>query len=125
MVDGFAVLADDTRRRILDLLRQAPRDVGEIVRALGLSQPNVSKHLRVLREAGLVEAGVEGRRRVYRLTDVPLRDVEEWLRPYRERWVRHFDALEEHLDRRRAHRESETETETEAETDADGAEADR
>ncbi|WP_318842184.1 ArsR/SmtB family transcription factor [Streptomyces marincola] len=105
-MDGFAVLADGTRRRILDLLRQEPRDVGTIVASLGLSQPNASKHLRVLRDAGLVEVTAEGPRRVYRLTDAPLHEVEEWLRPYRERWTRGFDALDRRLAGHRARRSS-------------------
>ncbi|ARQ68026.1 ArsR/SmtB family transcription factor [Streptomyces marincola] len=103
-MDGFAVLADGTRRRILDLLRQEPRDVSTIVASLGLTQPNASKHLRVLRDAGLVEVTAEGPRRVYRLTDAPLHEVEEWLRPYRERWTRGFDALDRHLAGQRARR---------------------
>jgi DNA-binding transcriptional ArsR family regulator len=84
-MDGFALLAEPTRRRILDLLREerAGSDVGELVDALGLAQPLVSKHLRVLRECGAVSVSVDGRRRVYRLTADPLRDVLAWVEPYR------------------------------------------
>lgn len=82
-MDGFALLADPTRRRILDLLREQEADVGTLVGALGLPQPLVSKHLRVLREAGAVRVSVDGPRRVYRLTPDPLREVLAWLDPYR------------------------------------------
>ncbi|HEY8374158.1 MAG TPA: metalloregulator ArsR/SmtB family transcription factor [Pseudonocardiaceae bacterium] len=99
-MDGFALIADASRRRILDLLLEREHDVGELVRALGTTQPNVSKHLRVLREAGLVTARSEGTRRVYGLTGRPLSDVEDWLLRHRERWNRHLDALERHLDAR-------------------------
>jgi DNA-binding transcriptional ArsR family regulator len=98
MADGFTVIADPSRRQILDLLLAEERDVSELVVELGVAQPNVSKHLRILRDAGLVDARVEGPRRVYRLTNVPLPDVEAWLAPHRERWGRAFDALEQHLD---------------------------
>jgi DNA-binding transcriptional ArsR family regulator len=98
MVDGFTVIADPSRRQILDLLLAGERDVNELVGELGAAQPNVSKHLRVLREAGLVGARVEGPRRVYHLTSTPLADVEGWLAPHRARWGRAFDALERHLD---------------------------
>ncbi len=82
-MDGFALLADPTRRRILDLLRGQEADVGTLVAALGLPQPLVSKHLRVLREAGVVRVSVDGPRRVYRLGSDPLREVLAWLEPYR------------------------------------------
>ena len=98
MVDGFTVLTDPSRRQILDLLLEDERDVNELVGELGVAQPNVSKHLRVLRDAGLVDARVDGPRRVYRLTNAPLADVEAWLAPHRARWSRAFDALERHLD---------------------------
>ncbi len=101
VTDGFAVIADASRRQILDLLLDDERDVSELVEELGVAQPNVSKHLRVLRDAGVVEARTDGARRVYRLTGQPLDDVEAWLQPHRERWARHFDALERHLDSRR------------------------
>jgi DNA-binding transcriptional ArsR family regulator len=94
----FEVLAEENRRRILDLLREDERSVGDLVTALDLSQPGVSKHLRVLREAGLVEATVDGQRRVYRLRPDPLREIDDWLRPYRRAWGRRLDALERHLD---------------------------
>ncbi|OGU02494.1 MAG: transcriptional regulator, partial [Gemmatimonadetes bacterium RBG_16_66_8] len=80
---AFSVLAEPNRRRILDLLRGSERPVGELVAALEVSQPAVSKHLRVLREAGLVEMRVAGQRRMYRLRAEPLREIDEWLGPYR------------------------------------------
>ena len=82
-MDAFALLADPTRRRVLDLLRRESADVTGLVEALDLPQPLVSKHLRVLRESGAVSVSVDGRRRVYRLTDDPLRDVLAWVEPYR------------------------------------------
>jgi DNA-binding transcriptional ArsR family regulator len=94
----FAVLAEPSRRRILDLLREQPRPVGEIVDALPLSQPCVSKHLRVLREAGLVEARPEAQRRVYAVRAEPLAEVDAWLAPYRALWADRLDALERHLE---------------------------
>jgi DNA-binding transcriptional ArsR family regulator len=97
LVDVFEVLAEPSRRRILDLLLEDERPVGELVHELGLSQPAVSKHLKVLRDAGLVEARVDGQRRVYRLRADPLLEIEEWLRPYRAAWRDRLDALERHL----------------------------
>jgi DNA-binding transcriptional ArsR family regulator len=94
----FEVLAEPNRRRILDLLLDEERPVGELVDELGLSQPAVSKHLKVLRDAGLVEAQVDGQRRMYRLRAEPLQEIEEWLRPYRAVWRDRLDALERHLD---------------------------
>src|SRR3954468_4256217 len=94
----FAVLAEPHRRRILDLLRQGECAVSDLVAALGSSQPGVSKHLRVLREAGLVDVRVDGPRRVYRLRAEPLREIDEWLTPYRAAWQDRLDALERHLD---------------------------
>jgi DNA-binding transcriptional ArsR family regulator len=94
----FDVLADRNRRRILDLLREDERPVGDLVRELGISQPAVSKHLKVLRDAGVVEARVDAQRRVYRLRPEPLREVDEWLTPYRAAWRDRLDALERHLD---------------------------
>jgi DNA-binding transcriptional ArsR family regulator len=94
----FEVLAEANRRRILDLLREGERPVGDVVAALGLSQPAVSKHLRVLREAGVVDVRVDGARRVYRLRPEPLREIDEWLTPYRAAWRDRLDALERHLD---------------------------
>ena len=94
----FTVLADPTRRRILDLLRERARPVGELVDLLGVSQPGVSKHLRVLREAGLVNVRPEAQRRLYELRIEPLVEVDAWLEPYRRQWASHLDALERYLD---------------------------
>jgi DNA-binding transcriptional ArsR family regulator len=94
----FEVLAEPNRRRILELLREAERPVGELVEAMDLSQPAISKHLRVLREAGLVEVRAEAQRRLYRLRAQPLRVVEAWLAPYREMWEARLGDLEMHLD---------------------------
>ena len=94
----FAVLAEPNRRRILDLLRDGERPVGELVDALAVSQPAVSKHLRVLRDAGVVESRVEAQRRVYSIRPEPLQQIDAWLAPYRAMWSRSLDALEVHLD---------------------------
>ena len=94
----FDVLAEAHRRSILDLLRDSERSVGELVDVLGVSQPAVSKHLRVLREAGLVTARPDAQRRVYRLRPEPLRAIDDWLAPYRRLWSASLDALERHLD---------------------------
>jgi DNA-binding transcriptional ArsR family regulator len=94
----FAVLADPTRRSILDLLRDGERPVGDLVDALDVSQPLVSKHLRVLRDAGLVEVRPDAQRRLYRLRTEPLSELDDWLAPYRRLWSRSFDALETHLE---------------------------
>jgi DNA-binding transcriptional ArsR family regulator len=94
----FDALAGPTRRRILDLLLERERPVGELVRRLKLSQPGVSKHLRVLREAGLVTVRGEAQRRIYRVHPGPLAEVDEWLEPYRRLWAGRLDALERHLD---------------------------
>src|SRR5262245_12629568 len=98
MVAAFEVLAEPNRRRILDLLRQAERPVGDLVERLALSQPAVSKHLRVLRAAGLVEARSEAQRRLYRIRAEPLRAIDDWLAPYRSLWSSALDDLERHLD---------------------------
>ena len=98
MTGTFAVLAEPNRRRILDLLRERERPVGELVDALAVSQPAVSKHLRVLREAGVVDARVDAQRRLYRVRPEPLREIDAWLEPYRALWTRRLDALESHLD---------------------------
>jgi DNA-binding transcriptional ArsR family regulator len=98
VLSTFDVLAEPTRRRILDLLRDAERPVNELVASLNVSQPGVSKHLRVLREAGLVEARVDAQRRVYRVRAAPLAEIDEWLAPYRRLWSKRLDALERHLD---------------------------
>jgi DNA-binding transcriptional ArsR family regulator len=92
----FEILAEEQRRRILDLLRQGERPVGELVGYLTLSQPAVSKHLRVLRQVGLVESRTEAQRRIYRLCPDMLREVDEWLAPYRMLWAESRDALETH-----------------------------
>jgi DNA-binding transcriptional ArsR family regulator len=94
----YEAIAAPSRRRILDLLREAERPVGDLVRELGTSQPAVSKHLRVLREAGLVDVRIEAQRRLYRLRVEPLRELDAWLTPYRRMWVSNLDALERHLD---------------------------
>jgi DNA-binding transcriptional ArsR family regulator len=98
MVTTFEVLTDANRRRILDLLRERERAVGELVEELGISQPGVSKHLRVLREAGLVEARAEAQRRLYGLRAEPLAEVDAWLAPYRRFWADRLDDLERHLE---------------------------
>ena len=98
MTSAFAALAEPNRRRILDLLRARERPVGELVDALSVSQPAVSKHLRVLREAGVVEARVDAQRRLYRVRPEPLRAIDAWLAPYRAMWGESLDALEHHLD---------------------------
>ena len=97
MTSTFEVVSEPNRRRILDLLLRRERPVGELVDAMGTSQPAVSKHLRILRQAGLVEFRTEAQRRIYRVRPGPLRDVDEWLRPYRELWASHLDSLEQHL----------------------------
>jgi DNA-binding transcriptional ArsR family regulator len=93
----FEVLAEPNRRRILDLLLAEERPVGELVEAMRLSQPAVSKHLRVLRQAGLVESRADAQRRIYRVRTEPLRSVDEWLGPYRKVWASRLDALVRHL----------------------------
>ncbi len=97
-MDALTVVAEPQRRRILDLLRQGERPVAELVDALGMAQPAVSKHLRVLREAGLVDVRPVAQQRVYRLRPDPLREVDAWLAPYRALWAERLDALQAHLD---------------------------
>jgi DNA-binding transcriptional ArsR family regulator len=97
-VTAYTALAEPHRRQILDLLRDRERSVSDLVARLKLSQPGVSKHLRVLREAGLVEVRPEGRRRWYALRPQPLAEVDEWLGPYREYWTGRLNALERHLE---------------------------
>jgi DNA-binding transcriptional ArsR family regulator len=97
-VSLFDVLVDPSRRQILDLLRVRERSVGELVGELGLSQPGVSKHLRVLREAGLVRVRVDAQRRMYGLDPKPLVEVDMWLAPYRRYWADRLDELERSLD---------------------------
>ncbi len=94
----FTAVSDPARRHILELLRERERPVNELVERLELSQPGVSKHLRVLREAGLVRVRPEGQRRVYGLRAEPLAELDAWLAPYREFWGGRLDALERHLD---------------------------
>jgi DNA-binding transcriptional ArsR family regulator len=98
MAATFEVLAERSRRRILDLLLEQPRSVGELVELLGLSQPGTSKHLRVLREAGLVRVRRDAQRRWYELRPEPLTEIDAWLQPYRKLWGDRLDALEQHLD---------------------------
>lgn len=95
---AYAALADPSRREVLDLLRGGERSVNDLVGRLRLSQPGVSKHLKVLREAGLVEVRPEGKRRLYSLRAEPLAEVDEWLQPYRAFWSARLDALERHLE---------------------------
>ena len=95
---AFEVLAEPNRRRILDLLRVDERPVGDLVAELSVSQPAVSKHLRILREAGLVEVRPDAQRRLYRVRPEPLRALDEWLEPYRRMWASRLDDLERHLD---------------------------
>jgi DNA-binding transcriptional ArsR family regulator len=94
----FDVLAEPNRRRILDLLVERERPVGDLVGELHLSQPAVSKHLRILRDGGLVDVRRDAQRRVYRVRAEPLRELDAWLEPYRALWARHLDQLEAHLD---------------------------
>jgi DNA-binding transcriptional ArsR family regulator len=98
----WSVLADPHRRAVLELLRERPRPVGELVDELGLTQPGTSKHLRVLRDAGLVTATTDAQRRVYAVNARPLAELDGWLAPYRQLWEQSLDALERHLDRQAA-----------------------
>lgn len=95
---SFAIIAEPNRRAILSLLLSSERSVGEIERGLQLSQPSVSKHLRVLRDAGFVQSRIEAQHRLYRLRPEPLMELDEWLAPFRRFWSKHLDALEKHLD---------------------------
>jgi DNA-binding transcriptional ArsR family regulator len=99
-VDALAVLAEPTRRRIVDALRLTESSVGDLVAALDMSQPAVSKHLRVLRDAGVVSARTQAQQRIYRLEPGPFRELDAWLAPYRRLWTLHLDKLERHLDTR-------------------------
>src|SRR5215216_6043075 len=99
MESSFAIVAEPNRRAILNMLLSADRCVGEIERELQLSQPSVSKHLRVLREAGFVESRIEAQRRLYRLRPEPLMELDAWLVPFRRFWSKHVDALEQHLEK--------------------------
>jgi DNA-binding transcriptional ArsR family regulator len=98
MASTFDVLAEPTRRRILDLIKDEERSVNDLVARLDLSQPGVSKHLKVLRDAGLVEVRHDAQRRLYRVRVAPLAEIDEWLAPYRRLWAGTLDALERHLD---------------------------
>ncbi len=95
---SFAIIAEPNRRAILSLLLSSERSVGELERELRLSQPSISKHLRVLREAGFVASRIEAQRRLYRLRPEPLMELDAWLGPFRRFWSKHVDALERHLD---------------------------
>ena len=95
---SFAVLAEPARRQILDLLRDGERPVGDLVEGLHMSQPAVSKHLRVLRDAGLVAVRADAQRRLYRVRPEPLVEIDEWLAPYRQLWAASLDRLEQHLE---------------------------
>jgi DNA-binding transcriptional ArsR family regulator len=95
----FEIIAEPNRRAILSLLVSSEQSVGEIERQLRMPQPTVSKHLRVLREAGFVESTVDAQRRLYRLNPAPLQEVDAWLAPFRRFWSAHVEALEGHLDR--------------------------
>ncbi|MFZ0314286.1 MAG: metalloregulator ArsR/SmtB family transcription factor [Candidatus Korobacteraceae bacterium] len=99
MESVFEILAEPNRRAILSLLVSSEQSVGEIERRLRMPQPTVSKHLRVLRDAGFVESTVDAQRRLYRLKPEPLRKVDDWLAPFRRFWLAHVDALERYLDR--------------------------
>ena|SRR5215472_12987102 len=99
MESVFDIIAEPNRRAILSLLVSSQQSVGEIERQLGMPQPTVSKHLRVLREAGFVESRVDAQRRLYRLKPGPFQEVDDWLAQFRQFWSEHVDALERHLDR--------------------------
>jgi len=99
MESSFSIIAEPNRRAILSLLASSERSVSEIEHKLRMSQPSVSKHLKVLRDAGFVEARVDAQRRVYRIKPEPFMDVDAWLAPFRRFWSDHVDALERHLDR--------------------------
>ncbi len=98
MSEPFEVLAEANRRRILDLLRDRERPVGDLVERLSITQPAVSKHLRVLREAGLVDVRSDAQRRLYRLRPEPLQEIVDWLEPYRTQWAARLDELGRHLE---------------------------
>ena len=98
MQSAFDVVAEPNRRRILEILCAGERPVGDLVDELAMSQPAVSKHLRMLRDAGVVEVRRDAQRRVYRLVPEPLVEIDEWLTPFREAWARRLDALEARLD---------------------------
>ena len=97
--DAFNAVAEPRRRDILDVLAGGERPVNELVARLGLAQPQVSKHLKVLRDAGFVTSRVAAQQRIYELSPAPFEELDDWLEPYRHRWTHHLDALERHLDR--------------------------
>lgn len=97
--DVLEVIAEPTRRRILDAVREGERSVGELVEVVGMHQPGVSRHLKVLRDAGLVEVRRDAQRRLYRLRPEPLMELDAWLAPYRAEWTARLDSLERHLQR--------------------------
>jgi DNA-binding transcriptional ArsR family regulator len=99
MESKFEVISEPSRRAILGMLLSSERSVGELERELGMSQPSVSKHLKVLRESGFVESRIEAQRRLYRLRPEPLMELDEWLAPFRRYWMKYVDALEKHLDK--------------------------
>ena len=96
-MNTFPVLAESNRRKLLDALVDGPKSVNELVQTIGMSQPVVSKHLKVLRDADLVRVTPDGQRRLYRLNPAPLAELDEWLTPYRALWAERLDALAEHL----------------------------
>lgn len=100
MASTWQALSDPHRRAAVSLLREGPRTVNELVEALGLSQPGTSKHLRVLRDAGLVRVRPQAQRRLYEINPAPLAELDAWLAPYRELWEERLDALSQHLQRR-------------------------
>jgi DNA-binding transcriptional ArsR family regulator len=110
----WAALAEPNRRAVLELLRVRERTVGEVAEALGLAQPTVSKHLKVLREAGLVRASTDAQRRIYAIDPTPLIGLDGWLAPYRELWNERLDALGSHLDRTYADQRTGSEVETDS-----------
>ena len=97
-VDALTALAEPTRRRIVDALRRSEASVSDLVAVLAMSQPAVSKHLRVLREAGVVSSRPAAQQRIYRLEPGPFQELDQWLAPYRRLWTRHLGKLERHLD---------------------------
>jgi len=118
--NAFDVVADRARRSLLDLLLAGPRPVGELARETGLSQPNTSRHLRVLREAGLVRVRIDAQRRLYRIEAAPLRAVDDWLAPYRRLWAARLDALGGHLDAMDDERTEQTTKQTSEQTEESG-----
>src|SRR3954470_7879276 len=110
MQSVFDIIAEPNRRAILSLLVSSEQSVGEIEHRLRMSQPTVSKHLRVLRDAGFVQSTVDAQRRVYRLRPEPLQEVDDWLAQFRRFWSTHLDALERHLDRMDRHPRNEKTT---------------